>query len=357
MKRILKIIGLLLAVLVVCFLILLLVLTITEYRPADLETLKITGDVDDAVQKGQTLDVLCWNIGFGALGDNADFFMDGGTMVKPSTKQRVQENLVAMADYITSEDPDMILLQEVDEKSTHSYYIDEASFLADQFRAAGNRYEYSMAYNYKTLFVPYPLPPIGREQAGQVTYSKYDLSEATRVALPCPFAYPIRLANLKRCLSVSRTKVDGTGRELVIVNLHLEAYDDGKGKAAQTKLLSDFLQKEAEAGNYVLAGGDFNQTFDTVDLSKYPLQREDLWKSGVIAATDFSDDFQILQDDRTPSCRSLDRAYDPNDPEFQYYVLDGFILSNNLKVESFETVDLGFENTDHNPLRLKVTLE
>ena len=62
-------------------------------------------------------------------------------------------------------------------------------------------------------------------------------------------------------------------------------------------------------------------------------------------------------DARTPSCRSLDRAYDPNDPEFQYYVLDGFILSNNLKVESFETVDLGFENTDHNPLRLKVTLE
>ena len=57
MKRILKIIGLLLAVLVVCFLILLLVLTITEYRPADLETLKITGDVDDAVQKGQTLEV------------------------------------------------------------------------------------------------------------------------------------------------------------------------------------------------------------------------------------------------------------------------------------------------------------
>ena len=177
------------------------------------------------------------------------------------------------------------------------------------------------------------------------------------MALPCPFAYPIRLANLKRCLSVSRTKVDGTGRELVIVNLHLEAYDDGEGKAAQTKLLSDFLQKEAEAGNYVLAGGDFNQTFDTVDLSKYPLQREDLWKSGVIAATDFSDDFQILMDDRTPSCRSLDRPYDREDPSFQYYVMDGYLVSENLKLERMETVDLGFVHSDHNPVRLSVTVE
>jgi len=45
----------------------------------------------------------------------------------------------------------------------------------------------------------------------------------------------------------------------VLVNLHLEAYDSGEGKIAQTKLLVEFLEQEYAKGNYVIAGGDFNQ--------------------------------------------------------------------------------------------------
>ena len=37
-------------------------------------------------------------------------------------------------------------------------------------------------------------------------------------------------------------------------------------------------------------------------------------------------------------------------------VIDGVILSPNLTLESVETVDLGFECSDHNPVRLRVTL-
>ena len=38
---------------------------------------------------------------------------------------------------------------------------------------------------------------------------------------------------------------------LVAVNLHLEAYDDGEGKAAQTAMLFDILEEEYAKGNYV----------------------------------------------------------------------------------------------------------
>lgn len=221
--------------------------------------------------------------------------------------------------------------------------------------AQGLSYENCLAYNFKTLFVPYPLPPIGKEQSGIAILSAYPISDAERVALPCPFSYPVRLANLKRCLLVSRIPVADCDRELVIVNFHLEAYDDGEGKEAQTRMLAQFLQEEIEKGNYVIAGGDFNQTLDTVDLSAYPQQREDLWAPGMIE-TDAFERVQCLMDERIPSCRSLDRPYDSEDPLFQYYVIDGYLVSDNLKVETLETVDLGFVNSDHNPVRLQVTL-
>ena len=54
----------------------------------------------------------------------------------------------------------------------------------------------------------------------------------------------------------------------------------------------------------------------------------------------------------------MNQPYDPADTaNTQYYVIDGFFLSPNVRVDSVETVDLGFENSDHNPVLLRVTLE
>ena len=59
----------------------------------------------------------------------------------------------------------------------------------------------------------------------------------------------------------------------------------------------------------------------------------------------------------TPSCRLLNQPYNPSDTaNTQYYVIDGFILSPNVQLEEVETLDLGFENSDHNPVRIQVTL-
>lgn len=356
MKKLLKIVGCIIAVLVVAACLLLVVLTVTEYRPNDVEPLETVGQTQKELRLGDSVSVISWNIGFGALGDNADFFMDGGTMVKPSTRERVQENVEAVTDFLASEEADLVLLQEVDEKSSRSYYLNQCELIADGLSDAGLSYENSLAYNFKSLYVPYPLPPIGRVQSGQVSLSAYPVAEASRVALPCPFSYPVRLANLKRCLLIQRIPIAYSDKELVVINLHLEAYDDGEGKIAQTQMLAKLLAKEAEKGNYVIAGGDFNQTFDTVDLSKYPVRGEDIWTPGLIETAEF-EGFQSLMDDKLPSCRSLDRVYDANDPDFQYYRLDGFLLSNNLKVEQFENVDLGFVHADHNPVKLRVVVE
>ena len=71
----------------------------------------------------------------------------------------------------------------------------------------------------------------------------------------------------------------------------------------------------------------------------------------------FSDDFMFVMDNSTPSCRSLDRPYDPTDDHFQYYLIDGFIISKNLAVENVETMDEGFKYTDHNPVKITVSFK
>ena len=158
---------------------------------------------------------------------------------------------------------------------------------------------------------------------------------------------------------VNRVPIANSDKELVLVNLHLEAYDDGEGKAAQTAQLRELLEEEAAKGNYVIAGGDFNQVFSNCDTSAYPLVSEDMWTPGVIDVTEFGENLQFVTDNSTPSCRSLDKPLVDNDSDpsvFQYYMIDGFIVSDNLTIDSVETKDLGFKNSDHNPVIMNVTL-
>lgn len=356
-KKILKITLMILGAIIALAIIFVGVLTATEYRPKDSESLDIIGgnSVGHTCSPsiGDNLSVVTWNLGYGSLGANADFFMDGGDNVYTSTTDQVHSNMDAITAKLNELSPDIMLLQEVDEKSSRSHRIDETAIIKSELPG----YCSSYAYNYKTLMVPYPIPPIGQVTSGIMTLSTFEVSSANRIKLPCPFSYPIRLCNLKRCLIVSRISLNGCDKELVIVNLHLEAYDSGEGKAVQTQMLADILQAEANAGNYVIAGGDFNQTFSNVDLSAYPQQSNDLWAPGLIDTDEFGQDFTCLTDSSAPTCRSLDKPYiHAAKDNFQYYVIDGFIVSSNVKVKDVQTIDLGFENSDHNPLKLEVEL-
>jgi hypothetical protein len=63
-------------------------------------------------------------------------------------------------------------------------------------------------------------------------------------------------------------------------------------------------------------------------------------------------------DSDVPTCRSLDQPYAGADHDtFQYYVIDGFIVSSNIEVKSCETRDIGFVQTDHNPVLMECVLK
>ena len=352
MKKAFRLIGIVLGAVAALLVLVVLAVTVAEYRPADEEPVTLAGSGAQSAAPGQTLTVLSWNIGYGGLSETADFFMDGGSGVRSQDKDSVSANIDAVTDLIGQTDADVVFLQEADRNSTRSWHIDETQRIA----AASPAYQTAFAGNFKVLYMPYPIPFYGHIDSGIFTLTKFTADSARRVQLPCPFSWPVRTLNLKRCLLVERIPVDGSDKELVLINLHLEAYDSGEGKIAQTKMLAELMQAELDKGNYVIAGGDFNQSFSSVDTSMYPLQGGGLWECGEIDVTEFSDGWQFLMDTAHPTCRSLDRAYDRSDPGFQFYMIDGFVVSPNIKVETMETLDLDFVHSDHNPIAMTVTL-
>ena len=323
----------------------------TTLQVKDKEDMQIDGEVVAKVNKDNEIKLLTWNIGYGALDEREDCYWDGGVGVDGESKETVLENMSALKSKIKELNPDIFFVQEADRDSKRSYYVNEYESLKETF----TDYNGSFAPNFIAGLVPLPLYNMtGKVDAGVASFSKYTLSDSTRIQLPIPFSWPMSLFNLKRCLLVNHLPIEGSDKELVIINLHLEAYDDGEGKAKQLAMLMDLMKEEYEKGNYVLAGGDFNQTFSTTNYQKYPKITD--WECPVIDASNYPD-FTFKMDDTYPTCRSLDKPYYNSDKStHQYWMLDGYIASNNITINSLETLDLGFENTDHNPVKISISL-
>ena len=327
-----------------------LALTLTEYKPQESEVTQ--NDIPASSPKlaeSASLTVLSYNTGYAALGENADFFMDGGTSTMPESKDEVVSNLAGITGEIKEVGADIVLLQEVDKDSKRSFHINEYEEYAKSFTEMAS----SFALNYSSTYVPFPFPvTLGRVNSGLATFLKYPSETSERVQLPVPFSWPVRCFNLKRCLLIDRVPLEGTEKELVVINLHLEAYDSGEGKIAQTRRMYEVLEAESAKGNYVIVGGDFNQTFPQAKV--FPALTEGCWMPGTLDDS-LPAGYSFAIDTEAPTCRLLDKPYKGNsDP--QYYIIDGFIVSSNITVDSVETVDTGFVNSDHQPVKLSITL-
>ena len=329
-------------------------LSYTEFNPDPVMTLEpLTREATAPLALNSSLDLLSWNIGYSGLGAESDFIMDGGEHARSADESTVRRYLKGI-EGVVSGDYDLVLLQEVDTDSDRTFGINQAERLA-----SGTSYH---ALNYSCPFVPNPstlfYDPIGKVNSGLLTIASSKVDEAERISLPCPFSWPLRIANLKRCLLVTYLPIEGSEHRLVLVNLHLEAYDDGEGKIAQTRQLREFIESEYQKGNYVIAGGDFNQLFPR-SAERYPIILPELWQPGVLEENQLPEEpgWQFVCDITKPTCRLLNQPYEPADTaNTQYYVIDGFIISPNVMLELAETLDMGFVNSDHNPVHLRVTL-
>ena len=367
MKRVLKVLLVLLIVIIVFGAGFILTLQLFEYRPADLTELNITyTDVSEGnyLSLDTDIKVLTFNTGYASLSETEDFVMDGGEKGRMDTQAEVETNIDGISSILTRESADIILLQEVDVDSKRSYEIDQLVTYQNVLGTSS-----VLAYNYRCIFVPFPLSlsqMMGKVNSGIATFSEYYYEDAERVQLPGSFSWPINLANLKRCILITRFTVEGTDNELVVINVHLSAYDDGTMRLEETEALQAIMETEYNNGNYVVVGGDFNQTFpdgvvsDPGDPVEYLFALRDsaLWQAPPLNSDGFTDnDFHFGVDSSTPTCRLLDKPLDlVDESNNQYYLIDGFIVSANITITSITTLDESFKYSDHNPVVMNITL-
>ena len=87
---------------------------------------------------------------------------------------------------------------------------------------------------------------------------------------------------------------------------------------------------------------------------KYPLRKSKNWTPGLLEKESLPPHFSIAADDAFPTCRLLDRPYDGSMEKGRVYVLDGFLVSDNLKISGVTVVNTDFAYTDHQPVMLEI---
>lgn len=360
MKRIIKFIAYLLVLFLIYVAAILIHGGLTDYQPEAIIQLESERESPQKVIEDSTFSLLTWNIGYGGLGAEADFFYHGSgffvagdNMVRPD-RLLSEKFMNGICRTIEDAPSDFILLQEVDFESKRSYYTNQFEKIGSLLPA----YSACKATNFKVSRVPAPvLQPwqaYGQCYSGLATYSKYAMSDITRYQLPGSFSWPNKPFMLDRCLQVSRYNLKN-GKELVLVNIHNTAYEkDGKRKLEQLAFLKDLLIPEYEKGNYVIAGGDWNQS--PPGLPRDYFKKADLtgFSNLNIPEKLFPEDWRWIYDPGTPTNRSNKDPFVPK--ETFTSLIDFFLISPNIRAVSVKSIDQQFAFSDHQPVRMEVEI-
>lgn len=364
LKNFLKAIGILFLAIIVIVGLYVAYMSIQYYRIDDNVVVEDENPSDIILTAKEEHSVITYNIGFGAYNHQFSFFMDSGEMKdgtqvvgsdsKAESKEVVIENTNNSIDFVDNLDADFYLFQEVDTKATRSYNVNQYEML----KRLGSEYSLSFANNFHSAFLMYPFTePHGSVNSGLTTMSKYRINESIRKQYPVSTDFITKFTDLDRCFLLSRVPVDN-GKELVLINTHMSAYDEGGAiRKEQLKVLNEVLEAEYEKGNYVIVGGDFNHDIaDTKELFEsnqnipewvYQLDDNDLEEGFTFV---IADNYKEVA-----TCRSTDMPY----VEGGNYtvVIDGFIVSDNIKSFRSENLDANFVSSDHNPVALYFILE
>ncbi len=334
---------------VLCYLVYVL---LSYYRIEDNLKLSPRGSAEKAVQVGEKLSLMTYNIGFGAYSDDYSFFMDGGEHSRALSKDAVIANTSGALKAIESKSPDFIMLQEVDVDGTRSYHYNQKEY----FESSLEGFDSVFAQNYDSPYFLYPFnEPIGANKSGILTASRFDIVSSKRRSLPIENSFN-RFIDLDRAYSESIIKTQGD-KSLVIYNVHLSAYtSDGKIAEEQLKMLSSDMKAQRDKGNYVVAAGDFNKDL-LVDSSKYFKRSEGEFNwAAPFDSSLLPSGFSVHSGTNAPTCRNADSPFRGDGTDFVLSV-DGIIISDNIKLLSCQTVDTGFKYSDHSPVFAEVILK
>lgn len=341
--------------------------TLTDYQPEAVIPLETVQPTTKLTINKTGLSFLNWNIGYGGLGAKSNFFYDAtgsfffseDKMVR-SPEEFVQENITGVATFIKDHPADFILLQEVDRNSKRSYYVDQHERYLEELP----NYSHSFALNYKVgrVVIPVcePWDVMGKMESGLSSFSKYKAVESTRYQYPGAYGWPDYIFHLDRCMLVQRYETHHPdGKELIVVNTHNSAYDGGVLKEQEMELIKALITKEYEKGNYVVVGGDWNQTPPNTptDIANKAIGVPENYRPlpPNIPNTFMPEDWQWAFDPNVPTNRDMTNVLDYGKTSVS--LIDYYLVSPNITILSVKGENLKFANSDHNPILMEVELQ
>ena len=316
----------------------------------------------EVVEVGTSHTVVTYNLGFCAAGPNYTYYRATGLLVNGKHTEGkhavtlglsgAQKNLDAFAKTLADLNPDFVLAQSVDRDSIRSQGTDQVAGLADALPGLG----YAYALDWHTPFLAYPPnEPQGEVTSGLLTMGRARVAQATRVSLPTQLAFPSKFLEPDACLLVERVPASD-GRELVLVNVHTSDYDvQGSVRARQLDGLFAVMRQEAQAGNYVIAGGSLNTLLGPEQVNYHMLEAMPSYL-GKLDTTPLPEGISFVEPDNVAdvaTMRSLDLPY-VEDGTYRC-TSDGFLVSANVRATA-HTVDTGFASSNHNPVQLTFEL-
>lgn len=325
---------------------------VTDYKPEAVIPIEVENNQKNKAKLNEELSITTYNMGYCAMDKDMHFFMDGGKLSRGISKEKVVENLQKSVEALEKLNSNFMFLQEVDVNSTRSYKVNECEYIKDDFRHYGSTF----AINYKCPWVPVPITkPHGKVLSGLLSLSDLNIVDSKRYDLPGKENFLVQLAELDRCMLVDRVSVEN-GKELVLVNIHLSAYDKGgKIRKQQLEFLKSFLEEEEKKGNYVIVGGDFNHQIPGSDPTVFKATEQ--WPSWLqeMPETFKPEGYQWKFDPKTATVRTAGTPY-KKDENFRA-IIDGFIVSDNIEVVNCKGLELDFKYSDHNPLTMTFKLK
>jgi endonuclease/exonuclease/phosphatase family metal-dependent hydrolase len=290
---------------------------------------------------GDTLSITTWNLGYAGLGAESDFSVDGGKNYLPPSRAVTAKNLAGIGRELKATGAEVILLQEAARASLLTRGADSVAAAGQALEGRDNAFSADFA----SLLMPPPL------HARHGLFSSVGVGGARReiVMLPLEPQYILGMSRRLYHLHVVRLPMIDGG--WTIVNVHLSAFDEGANvRLAQLRAVFEFATAEYAKGAHVVIGGDWNFEFHRPDRPYTTDQRYLFWVHP-FPYGELPSGWSVAIDRTTPTVRTNERPYVKG--ENFTTVIDGFIVSPNVAIESVRTRDLDFRFTDHQPVEAR----
>ena len=206
-------------------------------------------DITKTSDSVETVKFMTWNIRFGV--GRTSWFGDccGDRVIIPEAE--VKDNLQKIADFINKTQPDILFLQEIDEESNRTAYIDQVKWLLNHTDL--NYGVYASMWDAQYI----PSDGLGRINTGNAILSRWKIKDSERIQLPLRGDQDgvTKYFYLRRNLLKTRIELPGLD-DFYALCVHMSAFSTDDTKQKQINKIQDELINMEDAKFFL--GGDFN---------------------------------------------------------------------------------------------------